>query len=758
MRLVRTEFDELRFATALGLLILAPGICLTAATAQEADDPLLPVSLAFSEAETAIRDNEPQLAESRYRTALLEGWLLLGAVAVADSDWEAARLAYEAAMSSATEARRARLLLADVQIRIGEPLEAILLLRKIVGKDMQDVQARKLLAQALAAQGQLGESVLELEALRNMAPDDPENRFLLGAAYLRQERLEDAVTELEELVRLKPMPQTQVLLTRTYRDFEHFGLARAAAQAALALDPDVPRAHYYLGTIEFLEHGQAGLAQAIDHFQAELRVSPGDLSTNLYLGMSLVDERRDEEAIPPLELAADSDESERDALYFLGRAYLRVGRLDDAIAALGRALELLEESIREDADGALESRRQRQLSQLHFQLGTALRRSGDEAGAAPHFAAAAESMARETEDSRERLRRYLEDDIVVGSQEAFFSPFESAVVSDLSPAERAELRALLTYRLAQAYLNLGVLQVHRRRMPRAADLFQQAADLAPDLPQVQYSLGVARFNSQQFEQAIPPLSRALETDPSNLQLSRMLALASLNAKQYQAAAELLEVDEGRESDRALQYAYGIALVRSGRAADAELVFADLVAQNEDWPELHVVLGLAAAQQDDFDSAIESLQRAIDLQPDVAEAHSTLGEIHMRHGRLEEAARELRTELEYRPDDLQARYLLATVLDLAGDSDEALGLLDAILATEPRTSNARYLKGKILLANGQAELAQIQLEAAARLSPDDPEIHYQLGTALQRLGRAEEASQAFATYQSLKRNTGSGGAS
>ena len=54
----------------------------------------------------------------------------------------------------------------------------------------------------------------------------------------------------------------------------------------------------------------------------------------------------------------------------------------------------------------------------------------------------------------------------------------------------------------------------------------------------------------------------------------MLALSWLNAGGYAQAMELLVDDPGRVTDRSLQYAYGVALVRSGRAAQAETVFAE----------------------------------------------------------------------------------------------------------------------------------------------------------------------------------------
>lgn len=704
-------------------------------------------------AEEALRQNEPQLAESQYRAALLEGWLLLGALDVADNDLEAAKRTYESALTAAAETVRARLSLAAIHIKTGHPEEAILLLRMVIAKDYANARARRLLAQALGANGQLAESIQELEELRVLFPDDLESLYLLGAAYLNQQKIDAAEPLFTELATRRPIPQTYVLIGRTYRDFEHYSHARDALQVALEMDPRIPRAHYYLGTVEVFELEHGGLTAAMDHFEAELLVNPDDPMTNLYLGMALVEQRREEEAIPRLETAGLHPTTERDASQYLGTAYLRVGRVPEAVTTLQRALELAELSPLDVSEDSLLNTRLAQISKLHYQLGLALRRAGDQEAAAHHFAAAEESKAKETEDSRDRLQRFLEEEIRQRPREVFAAPLETTVVAELDPRARFELRARVTEWLAQVYLNLGVLQIRAQKISRAGDLFEQAAELEPELPRVQYSLGVARFNSGQFALATEPLSRALERDPANAQLRRMLALAWLNSDHYEQAVELLADDGDRQTDRSLQYAYGLALVRSGRAEEAERIFSELLTRYPDWAELNVVLGQALAKQDDFDAATESLAKAIELQPDVAEAHFTLGEIYLRKGELEAAERELRAELQSHPEDLRAQHTLAMVLDLAGKPEEAMEMLESLLDQVPQHANARYLLGKILLSEGQPEQAQIQLEAAARLAPEDPETHYQLGMALQRQRRVQEARKEFEIYQSLKRDKG-----
>ena len=87
----------------------------------------------------------------------------------------------------------------------------------------------------------------------------------------------------------------------------------------------------------------------------------------------------------------------------------------------------------------------------------------------------------------------------------------------------------------------------------------------------------------------------------------MLAVAWINAGAYDKAVDLLRDDPGRLTDPSLQYTYGLALVRSDHAAEAEEVSsvgccASMVIR----PSVLVVLGEAYAQEGNYDAAISSL--------------------------------------------------------------------------------------------------------------------------------------------------------
>jgi tetratricopeptide (TPR) repeat protein len=322
-------------------------------------------------------------------------------------------------------------------------------------------------------------------------------------------------------------------------------------------------------------------------------------------------------------------------------------------------------------------------------------------------------------------------------------------LAELAPARRLELRQRVRDALARAYLNLGVIEMKRGRFAPAAELFQKAAELDPDLPQVQSSLGTAYFNAREFDKATPSLSRALAATPRDGALKRMLAMAWLNTKAYDKAADLLRDDPELDANPSLQFAYGLALVKSDRAAEAERVFSQLIARHGDSAEVSVLLGQAYAQQGDFDSARESLQRALRLKPDVAEASATLGVIYLKQGKLAEAEEALRAELKTQPGDVKSQQNLAVVLEMEQRGEEAIALLRGVVKATPDSADARYLLGKVLLGQGAATEAVEHLEAAARLAPEDASVHYQLGRAYQKLGREEQARQKFELFRQLK---------
>jgi tetratricopeptide (TPR) repeat protein len=709
-------------------------------------DALSAAEAARAAAERALQGGERQIAESHYREALYNAWMLRAALAISEARLDAARDAFGRAAGAVVDNRAALQSLAIVDLQINDAAAALPLLYDLVDAHSKDPELGRLLAQALVSNRKVDEAVQVLEEAHTVAPDDIETTFALATGYLRQKKVDAADKLFAQLTQARPIPQTYVLIGRAYRDAAQYKRAKVVLDKALAMDPKVRHAHFYLGTLPVMEEGVVRVEDAIVEFRRELELAPDDPLVNLRLGMALVEAHREKEAIGPLEIAARASDAGWQAYQYLGRCQLALGRPADAVAALRRALDL-SASLPVSA----------QIGNLHYQLAMALRQTGDAAGADAEFAAAAKDAEHRTASGRDALDRFMQDEAdAPGSESAAMLPLDPGGLGSLTPAAREEIGRRVSGILAAVYLNLGIMQAQADRFGRAAELLEEAAAIDPAFPQVQYSLGVAYFNAQRYDKAAAALTRALSADAQNINARRMLALASLNTEDFAKAVDLLRDDPQRDADPSMQFAYGVALVRSGRAGEAEATFSKLVAAHADNAEVNVVLGQAHAEQGDYDGAIASLQRALTLKPDVAEANASLGYIYLKQGKLGDASKSLKAEVATHPENVKARYTLATVLDLDGQRDEAVRELRTVLKARPEYADARYLLGKILLASGSPAAAVEQLEIAQRLAPDDANIHYQLAQAYQKSGKADLAQQQFDLYQKLKDKRRGGG--
>lgn len=698
------------------------------------------VSTLSKQAEAALRQGEWQLGESLYREMLLEGYLLRGLLLAVDGDLDAAAVALERSTRAALPFRRPMMALAQIEIRRGRAAETLLALRRLVARNSEDGELRRLLAQALVAAGLAEEAIQELAEIVSTHPQDLESVFALATGELSLGRIDAAEEHLGRILAASTQgaAAAHVLVGRTWRDYGEYPRARAVLEKALRLDPKARRAHFYLGTVELLAEGKAGIAAALEHFDQELRLSPDDPTVHLYRGLALVEERRFAEAAPSLERAATLPSLAADALHFLGRCQAAAGDLPAAIASYQGALARLDPEMADP----------QQLTSLHFLLGNALRQLGREDEAAGHFETARLESTRYTEKSRERLARYLDDDASRDSA-PFLAPLELGGLENLPAERRRELGNELSRALARAHQNLGVLAARGGRGDKALRHLLDAAELAPGIPGLQRALGIAALNAGRRELARRSLASAHAEAPADREVARLLALVTLEQGDPAEAAALLADDPAVDTDPALLYSLALARVRAGQKEEAERIFARLEKSHRNWAPYAVLLGQAEAAQGNFAAAEHELARALELDPNVADAYATRGEMRLRQGRLAEAEQDLRAELQLDPGHSRARLQLATTLDLGHQPDAARRELAALLAREPENADALYLLGKLLLAQGELAAAAQRLEAAARLHPADVNVRYQFALALQRGGKAAAAAEQFALYRDLK---------
>lgn len=182
---------------------------------------------------------------------------------------------------------------------------------------------------------------------------------------------------------------------------------------------------------------------------------------------------------------------------------------------------------------------------------------------------------------------------------------------------------------------------------------------------------------------------------------------------------------------------GIQDHQSGRLADAERIYLQIL-QNDsrDVNALHL-LGLIRHQTGRHAEAVETIQQAISLQSPLSPILlNNLGAVFQAIGRLDEAADAYRRAIRTKADDPTAYHHLGRLLASRGQTQAA--------------AEAWQTLANLQLERAQPEEALVYFRLAQEFLPDSAAVQHGLATALANLGRLEEAVKWYRA--SLDRNS------
>jgi tetratricopeptide (TPR) repeat protein len=191
------------------------------------------------------------------------------------------------------------------------------------------------------------------------------------------------------------------------------------------------------------------------------------------------------------------------------------------------------------------------------------------------------------------------------------------------------------------------------------------------------------------------------------------------------------------------YNLGVALLQSGRVAEAMGSFRKALDITPRHAESHYNLGVALAHQQRLAEAVAQYQQALEINPHVAAFHCTLGIALLQQGRFADATTQFQKALEIRPRYAEADYNWGEALSQQGRLTEAIACYRKALEIDPRLAEAHNNLGNALGRLGKAAEAMAQYQQALSIRPDYAEAHYNLGVVYGRQGRLAEA---LAHYQ------------
>jgi tetratricopeptide (TPR) repeat protein len=690
-----------------------------------------PIEEHYRAAQTFQLAGDLAAAEAEYRRVISLALQRLAAIRVLAQDGSQALILLQSATVADPSDVEAQMSLASVAFRSGDLTSAKAILRSVLAKDEHRFSAKSLLGNILFIEGDYPAAADQLQAAVKEG-SDINAAYSLALTYLKLNKLQEAANVFDEMFSsLGPSAELHILVGQAYREGGQFDLAAGEFRKALALNPNVTRAHAYLGIAYLLDRGDAALGEARREFEAELLRNPEDYSSRYNLGVIHFKQHEfalaEHELAKAIQLRPDSP----DAYFYLGQTRLQAGKSKEAVPQLEKAIQLYG-SASKAAQPA------------HEALSKAFENLGRHAEA-----------QRESETARD-LGRLQEETQTNGSPARSSSSKEIqsmlmpvAPGADTPDVPRQYLSGLHEA-LGNAYHNLGVIHAQRSAYPEAASLFAEAAKWSPAIKALDRNWGIASFRANQYEMAVDPLERHVHANPEDSNARQMLALSYFMTKNYAKAAEAFRpILAALPDNPSLLYAAGASLAKTGDSTGASEIFRRMLVQNPNAAEVHLFLGQAHAQNKEDDEALKEFSRALEINPKLPEANYSRGMIRLRQGKLEQAEEDFRAELVANSGDASAEYRLGHVLLLQHKQAEAIDLLTDVVRQRPNDADPYYELGKALLEKGDLKPATERLETAVRLEPQQPYAYYQLSLAYRRQGRAQDAETTLRQYERLR---------
>lgn len=402
-----------------------------------------------------------------------------------------------------------------------------------------------------------------------------------------------------------------------------------------------------------------------------------------------------------------------DAAYYLGVNQYRLGQFTPAKANLERIL-----------------RAKPEMKPATVLLGVVLEKLNDDRGAIRLLESAADLVRRQPEwiavlarcyyraNLAEKGRETLDWLLPAGPAAVFLGAETAARSGDLGTAERLFASISTTYPdRAQLGYELAMVQYQAKRFAESQATVQQLTAAGNREARVYNLLGWCYHRQNRLPEAVAAMKTAIELDPA----------AEIN---YDHLAQIL-VEAGRYADATEAAEKALAVAPRSSAA-------------------YLLRGRAEAGIGNFNMALKSYARAVELNPVDAAALLNLALVQEKLFEYRDAAATFEKGIVRFPKNAQFYEAYGrTLLENGKEEARAASLLEKALALDNQLAGAHYELGKYLLGKDKVQVALAHLEAAAKLDPRDSRTALALAGAYRRLGRNAEAAEELRRYKELE---------
>jgi tetratricopeptide (TPR) repeat protein len=299
--------------------------------------------------------------------------------------------------------------------------------------------------------------------------------------------------------------------------------------------------------------------------------------------------------------------------------------------------------------------------------------------------------------------------------------------------------------LAEAHLNLGLVQNRQGKLEKAIESFEKALQLKPSLTGVHAALGIDLLALGKPGEAVPHLEKALEADPNNAEVNRFLGMAYLEEGDLHRGIARLEIAlKSKPKDAELLFSLG----RAYKNLSTQL-FDQITRAAPESPRAHQLAAESHALLGRLEEAVKEYRRVLELNPNLPDIRLALGDLYMDAANYAGAEEAFRQELQVAPTNPEAIYKYGVVLLKMGRASEATPYLQKAIMMAPKMADAYFQLGKAFSDEGKLEQAEQTWLKVIELGPTvelAAPTHYQLAQLYHKQERHQEAAKELELFK------------
>ena len=213
---------------------------------------------------------------------------------------------------------------------------------------------------------------------------------------------------------------------------------------------------------------------------------------------------------------------------------------------------------------------------------------------------------------------------------------------------------------------------------------------------------------------------------------------------WEQAVDIFEQAIAADSTYALAHAYiAVPYLMNGDEQKARAAAEKAMALDPNLADAHLADGVMKYYYtSDFEAAETAFKRALELDPEHSEAHREYAGMLNHSGRSDEALMEARRAIDIDPQAPEAYITLAAVQRYMGNLDEAVEMAQESIELNPGTTGLHAEITTIHLARGEYDEAIALVDKGLECNSDDPTLIFYKAWAHTMKGDYNEALTGF----------------